>query len=117
MTDDCVYGVDLTKEVTPIMVRDAIVECFTKAHDEILNLMKDYANFDDPEDFERMKTLSVQALVKKTFADVGEDFDVPTKTAITKVLPKLQEFAMNFRQPEIVKKHAGEIMLLVEKLK
>jgi hypothetical protein len=116
MTDDCIYGVDLSKKVSPEMVRDAIVDCFTKAHEEILNLMKEYANFKDPAEFEKMKTLSVRALVQKTFHDVGENFDTPTKESILKVIPKLQEFAMNFRQPTIVQKHAGEIMQLVEKL-
>lgn len=47
---------------------------------------------------------------------IGGDFDKPTKEDIFKVLEELKEFAKNFRNPEIIKKHYGEIMQLVEKL-
>ncbi len=36
MEDNIIYGVDISKEVTPVMVRDAIIDCFTKAHSDVL---------------------------------------------------------------------------------
>jgi hypothetical protein len=32
MASQIVYGVDTSQEVTPIMVRDAIIRCFLLAH-------------------------------------------------------------------------------------
>jgi len=37
-----IYAVGITKKVTPVMVRDAIIQCFFEAHDDILELAKDF---------------------------------------------------------------------------
>ncbi len=34
--DNIIYGVDVTKNVTPVMVRDAIIQCFYEAHCNVL---------------------------------------------------------------------------------
>ena len=34
-----IYNVDLEKEITPLEVRDAMVECFLQAHAEVLESM------------------------------------------------------------------------------
>lgn len=111
-----IYGVDLDGEVTPVMVRDAIIECFLGAHGEILDDMKETGDFKSEEEFEEMKKVDIKLLVKKSFGDVGGDYDNPTKEDIIGVCGKLAEFAANFRKPEIIEKHRGEIMRLVEKL-
>ena len=49
-----IYGVDLSKKITPVMVRDAIIECFVKAHSKILEMMKEYHEFKSEEEFEQM---------------------------------------------------------------
>lgn len=113
---DCIYGVDVSKEVTPIMVRDAIVECFLKAHSQILNEMKEYGEFESEEEFEHMKLFDVKSQIQIFFEEVDGDFDNPTKNSIIKLLGKLQEFAKKFRNPKIVEKHTKEIMTLVNKL-
>ena len=102
------YGVDLDKPITPLIVRDAIIECFYKAHcmDAQLSSGK------DPE----IDKIYCGTIVKKAFKDTGGDFDKPTKESIMKVLGRLAEFAKTFRNPEIIKKHYNEIMELVNKL-
>ncbi|MBN1331885.1 hypothetical protein JW978_03300 [Candidatus Dojkabacteria bacterium] len=103
-----IFGVDLDKEITPINVRDAIIECFYQAHcedsgitrgDEILT--KDYC----------------ASIVKKAFDDVEGDYDNPTKKDILKTMTKLSEFSTNFRTEEEVKKNYMKISKLVEQLK
>jgi len=112
-----IYGINTDEPVNPHDVRDAIVSCFVAAHEEILNDLKNYAGDMPPEEFERIKLLNIQQLVRRYFKDVGGDFEEPTKEKILLVLEKLKEFASHFRNPEIIVKHYGEIMTLVQKLK
>ncbi|MBT4647922.1 hypothetical protein HN827_10110 [archaeon] len=114
--DNCIYGVDLSKEVTPIMVRDAIINCFLNAHSEILDEMKEFGDFESEKEFEKMKLFDIKSLIEKYFEEVNGDFDNPTKESLLEVIGKLQEFAKNFRKPKIVNKHSGEIMKLIKKL-
>jgi Zn-dependent oligopeptidase len=113
---DLIYGVDPSKPVTPVMVRDAIVDCFIQAHKEILDEMKEYHEFKSEEEFEEMKKMDIKILIKSKFEASGADFDNPTKKSIIGVMDKLAELSINFRKPEIVKKHYEEIMHLVDKL-
>ena len=111
-----IYGVDSSKEVTPAMVKGAILECFSQAHSEVLELMEDYYKFSSKEEFEKMKKMNVEFVVKSKFEEVDADFENPKKEDLTRVIDKLAELAANFREPEAIKKHYGEIMLLIEKL-
>jgi hypothetical protein len=105
--EEKIYGVDINKDITPLMVRDAIFECFRQAHcedsgigkqDEILN--KEYCG----------------DIVKKAFNDTGSSFDRPTKEALIKALDNLKSFAINFRDKSIIEKHYNQILKLVNKL-
>jgi len=102
-----IYGVDTEKQVTPLIVRDAILECFFQAHCEDASL----GNGD-----EKVNKDYCAQVVKKAFKEGGADFEKPSKEDILKALGKLQEFSKNFRNQEVITKHAGEIMKLVEKL-
>jgi hypothetical protein len=101
-----IYGVDLDQEVTPLMVRDAIVKCFYKAHCADAQLAQ----------AKEMGKPYCTEIVKKAFADSGGDFEKPSKKSIIECLEKLKEFAANFRNPSIIKKHYKEIMELVSRL-
>ena len=117
MSNNIIYGVDISKEVTPIMVRDAIIDCFTKAHSEVLEQMKEHTNFRSKEEFEEMKQIQVRYLIETMFVNVGGDFNNPEKENLLQVVMKLKEYAAaSFRAPEIIEKHAGEIMQLINKL-
>lgn len=102
-----IYGIDMDKPVTPIMVRDALIECFYEAHcqDTGLDNLSDGSS-----------RMYCSALVKKAFADTGGDFDHPTKDDLVRVINHLVEFSKNFRDPSIIQAHAQEMRDLLEKV-
>jgi len=100
-----IYGVDISKPVTPEMVRDALVECFYLAH------CKDSGIITDASENEN-KTYCMD-IIKKGFSDVGSSFDKPTKESLLKVIGYLVEFSKNFRDPSIVLANKESIMQLV----
>jgi hypothetical protein len=116
MGKNIIYGADITKKVTPTMVRDAIVDCFINAHKSILDEMKEYKEFKSEKEFEAMKKINVKFLIEKTFSDVGGDFNNPNKATLLDVISSLKEYSANFRKPKIIEKHTREIMQLINKL-
>ena len=111
-----IYGVDVTKEITPIMVRDAMIQCFYKAHCNVLELARETFGHPPENKFEEMKKSHVKELVEDIFHRLGGDFNNPTKEYLLKVLEKLKEFASIYRRPNIIKKHVSDMMLLINKL-
>jgi len=116
MPNNISYGVDISKKVTPIMIRDAIIECFTKAHESVLEEMRDYADLKSEETLSEMKHKTVKSLVESKFKEVGGDFNNPTKDTLLQVITKLAEYASAFREPIVIDKHFDEIMHLINKL-
>ena len=93
-----IYGVDITKRVTPIMVRDAMIQCFYEAHSNILELAKDFFGDPNRKKFEKMKKLHVKELIENIFDKIGENFNNPTKESLIQVvdyLKKMQKFTEN----------------------
>lgn len=111
-----IYGVDITKDVTPKMVRDAIIQCFFEAHCNVLELARETFGHPPEEIFEEMKKSHVKELVQDIFIKIGGDFNKPTKENLLKVLENLKGFASIYRKPNVIKKHVNEIMLLINKL-
>jgi hypothetical protein len=103
------YGIDTSKPITPVDVRDAIVECFLKAHSEIIQQSLVENDSDLSRDY-------VERIVRKSFEETGGNFDAPTKESIIAAMKHLEAFAANFRGPEIVEKHYGEMMNIVYSL-
>lgn len=106
--ESCIYGVDINKEVTPLMVRDAIAECFFEAHCADTGI--DGAEESTNKDYCRN-------VVKKIFKDAGGDYENPTKEDIMNALQGLADFSKNFRDQDMIKHHQMQIMKLVERLK
>jgi len=100
-----IYGVDLEKDITPMMARDALVECFFQAHCADAGLGTDNS-----------AKGYCQDIVKKSFVDSQGNFEEPTKQSIINAMEKLKEFSVNFRDPSIIQKHVGEMMKIVDKL-
>jgi hypothetical protein len=111
-----IYGVDITKNVTPGMVRDAIIQCFYEAHCNVLELARETFGHPPKKRFEEMKKKHVVELVHDVFHSIEGEYDSPTKDDLLKVLDELKKFASIYRQPEVIKKHVSEIMLLINKL-
>jgi hypothetical protein len=112
-----VYGVDTQKLVFATDVRDAIVNCFVIAHNEILDDLKNYVGQISDEEFDNIKRLNTTQLIRNMFEEVNGNFEEPNKETIMRVLEKLKEFSVHFRKPEIIEKHYSEIMTLVNCLK
>jgi hypothetical protein len=103
-----IYGVDADSEVTSLMVRDALSQCFYQAHCE------DSGLGDGEEEINRNYC---RDMVKKVFVDSGGDFEKPTKESILNAMSRLKDFSKSFRDPSIIEAHAAQIMKLVEKIK
>ncbi len=54
-------------------------------------------------EFERMKRINVEILVRRFFQETGGDFENPTKESLVNVCDNLAEFSKSFRSPKIVK--------------
>ena len=111
-----IYGVDITKKVTPVLVRDAIIQCFYEAHCNVLELARETFGHPTEKKFEKMKKSHVKELVQDIFVKINGDFRNPTKENLLLVLKNLESFAKIYRMPKIIKKHANEIMNLINKL-
>ncbi len=114
--DNIIYGVDVTKNVTPVMVRDAIIQCFYEAHSDVLELARESFGHPPKKKFEEMKKIHVKELICDIFDKIGRDFNKPTKDDLLKVIDSLKRFASIYRKPDVIKKHASEIMFLIDKL-
>lgn len=113
MEDKKIYGVDLSGEITPIMVRDALLRCFSEAHKKTLEEGIEDRSL---ENLKELSDMNAEILIKKYFQEVGGDFENPKKEDFFKVMDKLAEFARAFRAAEVIEKHYGEMMELVERL-
>lgn len=111
-----VYGVDVDKKVTTVMVRDAIIQCFYEAHRNVLELAKETFGQPPKKRFEEMKKTHVKDLVYDIFIKIGGDYNKPSKDDLLKVIENLKKFAKFYRKPEIINKHVSEIMILINKL-
>jgi hypothetical protein len=110
-----IYGVDPSKKITPVMVRDAIIRCFHEAHREALDELNRKGGFGSEAEREGFEGIQIDLIVRSAFEDVKADFSNPTKEGIVKVMGELAKFASRFRKPEIIRRHYNEIMRLVEK--
>ena len=111
-----IYGVDITKKVTPIMVRDAIIQCFYEAHCNVLELARDVFGEPPKKRFEEMKKSHVKDLVFDIFIKIEGDYNKPTKDDLLKVVENLKKFASFYRKPEVINKHADELMQLINRI-
>lgn len=110
-----IYGIDISKRITPIMVRDAIIICFKQAHKEVLDMMDEYAEWSSESEREEIKNLQIELTVKNAFKDANVDFTNPKKEELINILDNLATLAAMFRKPEIIEKHYNEIKLLIGK--
>lgn len=102
-----IYGVDTTSEVTPKMIREAIVACFYDAHCKQSELGTEGEVAED----------YCTEIVKRAFSETGGDFEAPNKKSILACLPWLAEFSKSFRDQSVIQKHMSQIMELINLVK
>lgn len=114
--DETLYGVDLSKGVTPEIAKDAIVACFEAAHKEILDMDDEYVEWESPEKREKFRDMQIEARVKNAFEEAGISYDAPTKEGLLKVLDVLAKMAKEFRKPDVVERHYNEVKGIIDKI-
>jgi hypothetical protein len=109
-----IYGVDLSKEITPIMVRDAMIRCFSEAH-KCLDVSG--GDVECAEDLKKVRDMNAEIFVKKCFEKAGGNFENPKKDDFVNVINRLAEFSASFRDEETIERHKSEMAELINRLK
>ena len=113
---EVIFGVRLDSNITPILVRDAIINCYLKADDEVLEEIFNIREFETDEQKQKLKEDHVRVIIKKVFYDADGDFDNPTKETLIDVINGLRDFASHFRDKETIEENYNMIMKLIDKL-
>lgn len=116
MTEE-IFGINPSKDFTLLDVREAIIECFVRAHSSALEEGREALSDISDKEFAEIKEMNVRQFVEKVFEETGVDFENPTKEGLVKVCDQLREFAANFRGQETISKNYNKIMSLINKLK
>ena len=103
-----IYGINPDKEVTCLMVREALVECFYEAHCSDADI--------GPVD-ESTNRAYCREVVEKAFKSVGGNLENPSRNDLVAVMDYLASFSKNFRSDPLIQKHYGEIAMLLGKVK
>lgn len=113
-----IYGVDPNGNFTTKDVKNAIIACFTKAHEKILNDYREYSETEISEkEMEEIKKINVESLIKKLMKKNNGNFENPKKEDLIKLCDELAIFASNFRDKKTVEKNYKQIIRLIKKLK
>ena len=100
------YGIDTTQVITPVQVRDAIIECFNNAH------WQDTGLTEDP----NIAKIYCKQIISKTFHDTNNNFDNPTKQSLYQVISELAKFSEIFRDKTTIQKHFEDIKSLIDQI-
>ena len=109
---ECIYGIDPDGEVTSVMVRDAIVQCFYDVHKGLL-IDKIQVSEDKKETFTKAAVISI---VKEIFKKYNKDFNNPIKETLILVCDELAKLAKQFRSEDVIKRNYQNIMRLINKI-
>lgn len=104
-----IYGIDTDKEITAIMARDAIIDCFYNAH----NKQTGISNLTD----KKTNEYYCSEIVQKSFLETGGNFNSPTKEDLKKAINWLANFSKNFRDNDTINKHIIQITDLIDMVK
>ena len=104
---------DITDEqLTPLFVRDQLLECFESANREFARLLK------QPVTDEQLKQ-QVRTFVEGVFSQCGVSYVSPTKDGIVAAISECKSNAEKMMGPqgtEIIAHHYDEMMKLVNRL-
>ena len=104
---DFSYGIDPNLPLTPLLVRDALENCFYNAHREAIDLENNS---------EQVTKEYCRQMVQQAFHKTGGQYDQPTKKSIMAATNYLSRQAKNFRNQEVISQHVAEIMKYVDTL-
>ncbi|MBU0981827.1 hypothetical protein KKC94_04000 [Patescibacteria group bacterium] len=108
-----IYGVNTMGPVTPIMVRDAILRCFTEAHRDGFLKTVDTSDL-SKEEMDSAAKLHIELLVKNAFSKTKGNYERPDKESLIRATEYLADYAKNFRTQDVVQAHVDKIMRLID---
>jgi hypothetical protein len=115
-SNNIIFGIDVTRnDITATEVRDALIPCFAAAH-HMSQLEQERPENLSPRAFDGMSIEDAEKTVRKTFFDIGADYDHPTKKNLEDVIMKLAEYSKNFRSEKIIKESKQEMWRLIDRL-
>lgn len=103
-----IHGIDPSKPITPIQIRDAIVERFFQIHHTETGF--------ETKIKEKISHNYCKTIIQNAFKKTGGDFDHPTKQSILNSMNELAKFSLNFHDQETIKKYIQEIKPLIKRL-
>ncbi len=102
----CDLDLDQAPNLTPEMVRDALVECFLEAQGDVLR--QTMQRLGVPPTPERLRE-KVRSIVRTSFRQTGGDFEHPTASSIRKAMEYMATKAASWGTPQdIIEHHMGE---------
>lgn len=101
-------------DLNPVKARDLVVRCFYEVQRETITTVREQLHLSaSDEDLHD----SVVTTIKLTFADVGADFEKPTKGSLMKVVQALAEKCAAWGTPaEIIDHHREQIAKVFQRL-
>ena len=101
-------------DLNVVKARDLIVRCFYEAQKETIAKTKEFLHLPaSDEDIHKR----VVAMVRSIFAEVGGNFDKPTKENLVRTIEVLAEKCSAWGAPkEIIEYHRGEIEKVLSRL-
>ena len=104
-----IYGIDTSKEITPVTARKAVEECFFQAHCEDTGL--------SGTEGQSQSRQYCNQIITKAFESVGGDYNNPTKDTLFGVVNYLVSFSSAFRDEKIIDKHKNQISKIINAIK
>ncbi len=110
----CELNLDRTANITPEMVRDALVDCFFEAQGEVLGQTMQRLGVATTPERLREKVLSI---VRSAFRQTGGDFEHPTADSIRKAMEYMAAKAASWGTPaENIDHHLGQFQRALARL-
>ena len=111
------YGVNTDKPYSAYDVKNALVRCFIEAHREAQQKeIADITSGMSESSADKLTKANIEIIIRNAFKKIGGNFDNPTKESIIKVMDVLKDFSKRYRSPEVISKHYGELLGLVNGL-
>ena len=102
------------EDLSPIKVRDLIIECLYRAQKKTLLRIKHKLDISSNE--KEIKEY-IKARIKMAFDEVGGDFEYPTRESLSNVVVVVVKMSTLFGTPKnIVEHHKGQMQRLIKAL-
>lgn len=103
-------------DLSPVKVRDLIIECLYKAERETFLRIKNESNISSNENEKEIREY-IETRVKIAFDTVGGNFEHPTKESLSNVAVVIAKMSTLFGTPKnVIEFHKGQMQRLIKAL-